>query len=254
MRSQSKGCGLMVKKEVPTMPRRVSPTSPIKTASPNSLLLYLRVRSRLSQAKLSKLTGVNINIICQCELRGVPLYLENLRRLADLFDVSLDALARSDLSSLADLPPIVQSVIRRRARNAQCEMDPISRMDEDYVAQQEAEKLKATTYEGKVTTNLTSSAKICCDMVSFDPVAHQPIFIKVKSTVTQDGAFSMSRAELGFLRRCVQDNIAYEIHQIYHDAKSSRIKQTVYTAQQILDTFDFEPTAYITCRKEADSI
>lgn len=95
----------MAKEEVLTLPRRVSPTSPIKSTSPNSLLLYLRTSRRLSQTKLSKLAGVNLNTICQCELRGVPLSLENLRRLADFFDVSLDALAKSDLSVLADLPP-----------------------------------------------------------------------------------------------------------------------------------------------------
>lgn len=244
----------MAKEEVLTLPRRVSPTSPIKSTSPNSLLLYLRTSRRLSQTKLSKLAGVNLNTICQCELRGVPLSLENLRRLADFFDVSLDALAKSDLSVLADLPPIVQNSFRHCVRKTQCEADSISRAGENFVARQELEKLKGTSCEGKVNTDLTSSAKTCCDIVSFDPATYQPVFIKVTSIAgEEDEALSFNRAELGFLMRCVQDNIAYRLHLVHH-AGSSGITQTVYTAQQILDTFDFEATGYITSRKGADSI
>lgn len=228
------------------MPYRTCPLNP------NSLLFFLRTSHGLTQARLSRLCQVNINSICQCELRGTPMTLANLRRLSEFFHVPMDALARNDFSVVADIPPVEQQrtdAFRKHLRKNRTKMEIIGNLGEDFVAAQEREKLKDTPYAGWVNTGLADDKKGVCDMISFDPDTGAHIFIEVKSTAgSEDEAMNISREELEFLRHCARNHIPYELHRVYY-VGTDKIAQTVYTAQEVLDTFDFLPTTYVTCKK-----
>lgn len=222
------------------MPHRTCPPNP------NSLLLYLRTRQGLSQAELGKRCGVKPNAICQFELRGAPLAFENLCSLASYFGVTLDALARDDLSAVAELPSVSPPPLKPDRRK----LGNIGRMGVDFVIKQELEKLKGTPYENKVIPGPASDTKGYCDLISFDPDTRKAIFIGVKSTVDEENEIMyFSREELKFLKQCIQDQKAYELHRVYH-VGTDRITQSIYTAQQTLDMFNFEPFTYIVHRKE----
>ena len=225
-----------------------------RTCAPNpcSLLFYLRTTHGLTQVRLSRLCRVNVNSICQCELRGTPMTLGNLRRLAKFFGVPMDALARNDFSAVADMPPVEQQrtdARRDHLRKNRDKMEVIGNLGEDFVAAQKREKLKGTPYENRINTGLADDKKGVCDMMSFDPATGAPIFIEVKSTDKgEDKELNFSREELEFLRHCARNHIPYELHRVYY-VGTDKIAQTVYTAQEVLDTFDFLPTTYVTCKK-----
>ena len=227
---------------------------PYRTCAPNpcSLLFFLRTSRGLTQTKLSRLCHVNINSICQCELRGTPMTLANLRRLAEFFHVPMDALARNDFSVVADMPPVEQrrtDAFRNHLRKNRTRMEVIGNLGEDFVAAQEREKLKGTPYADRINTGLADDKKGVCDMMSFDPATGTPIFIEVKATDKgEDKELNFSREELEFLKHCASSGIPYELHRVYH-VGTDKIAQTVYTAQEVLDTFDFLPTTYVTCKK-----
>lgn len=227
---------------------------PYRTCAPNpcSLLFFLRTSRGLTQTKLSRLCRVNINSICQCELRGAPMTLGNLRRLAEFFKVPMDALARNDFSVVADMPPVEQrrtDAFRNHLRKNRTRMEIIGNLGEDFVAAQERLKLKGTPYEDRINTGLADDKKGVCDMMSFDPATGTPIFIEVKATDKgEDKELNFSREELEFLRHCAQNHIPYELHRVFY-VGTDKIAQTIYTAQEVLDTFEFLPTTYVTCKK-----
>lgn len=227
---------------------------PYRTCAPNpcSLLFFLRTSRGLTQTKLSRLCQVNINSICQCELRGTPMTLANLRRLAEFFHVPMDALARNDFSVVADMPPVEQrrtDARRDHLRKNRDKMEVIGNLGEDFVAAQERKKLKGTPYEDRINTGLADDKKGVCDMMSFDPATGTPTFIEVKATDKgEDKELNFSREEFEFLRHCASSGIPYELHRVYY-VGTDKIAQTVYTAQEVLDTFNFLPTTYVTCKK-----
>lgn len=227
---------------------------PYRTCAPNpcSLLFYLRTSRGLTQIRLSRLCRVNINTICQCELRGTPMTLANLRRLAEFFHVSMDALARNDFSAVAGIPPMKQQrtdALRNHLRRNRTRMEVIGNLGEDFVAAQERLKLKGTPYADRINTGLADDKKGVCDMMSFDPATGTPIFIEVKATDKgEDKELNFSREELEFLRHCAQNHIPYELHRVYY-VGTDKIAQRVYSAQEVLDIFSFEPTTYVTCKK-----
>ena len=138
-----------------------------RTCAPNpcSLLFYLRTSHSLTQTKLSRICRVNINSICQCELRGAPMTLGNLRRLAEFFRVPMDALARNDFSVVADMPPVEQQrtdAFRNHLRRNRTRMEIIGNLGEDFVAAQEREKLKGTPYEDRINTGPADDKKGVC--------------------------------------------------------------------------------------------
>lgn len=229
------------------MPCRTCPLNP------NSLLFFLRTSHGLTQIRLSRLCRVNVNVICQCELRNAPMTLANLRRLAEFFGVSMDALARNDFSAVANIPPMKQQrtdAFRNHLRKNRTRMETIGNLGEDFVAAQERLKLKGTPYAGWVNTGLADDKKGVCDMISFDPDTGARVFIEVKSTAGgEEEELNFSREELEFLRLCAKEHILYELHRVYH-VGTDKIAQKVYTAQEVLDTFDLLPTTYVTSRKE----
>lgn len=227
-----------------------------RTCPPNpcSLLFFLRTSKGLTQLQLSQFTGVNANTICQFELRGAPMTLTNLRSLASFFDVPLDALARDDLSYVLRLPPVSHvrsNALRERIHMNLKKMEEVGDEGEDYVAAIEKEKLKGTSYEGKVNTGLGDDKKASCDMLSFDPETGRPIVIEVKSTCGgEDEEWYISQEELDLLHHCIEKNIHYELHRVSR-VGTDQVTQTVYTAQEVLDLFTITPINYVVHRKES---
>ena len=229
---------------------------PKRTCSPNpgNILTYLRTSARLTLTELSKLSGVNINVLCQFGLRGSSLSIGNLKRLAAFFHVPMDALARNDCSILATLPAFPKGrtdAYRKRLRKNQRKKEKIGDMGEDFVAELERKKLKGTIYEGKVNTAPADDQKSVCDMLSIDLAQNKLLPIEVKSTSgSEDEPIYFSSEELGFLRCCAEDGSPYQLHRVSHVGVPGKTVQTVYTAAEALDAFVFEPSAFVAYRKK----
>lgn len=221
--------------------------------SPCSLLFFLRTSKGLSQKELSRLCGVNINSICQFELRNAPMTLRNLQRLAAFFGIPLDPLARDDLSYVLCLPSVSHvksSTIRERLHKALEKMEEVGDAGETFVANEEREKLRGTRYEGKVNIGVADDKKAAFDMLSFDPVSGSPIVVEVKSTCgSGDEDWYISREELDLLHHCIEKNIHYELHRVSR-VGTAQVAQAVYTAQEVLDLFTFAPINYVARQKE----
>ena len=227
-----------------------------RTCPPNpcSLLFFLRTAKGLSQQELSQRCNVNINSICQFELRNSPVTLTTLRSLASFFNVPLDALARNDISYVINLPSVARvksSTIRERLHKALEKMEEVGDAGEAFVANAERAKLKGSPYEGKVNIGVADDKKAAFDVLSFDPDSGSPVVVEVKSTCgSGDEDWYISREELDLLHHCMEKNIPYELHRVSH-VGTAQVAQTVYTAQEVLDLFTFTPINYVAHRKES---
>ncbi len=225
------------------MPKRTCPPNPL------SVLLYLRTSRSLTLGQLGKICCISPNVLCQAELRNASMGIASLRRLADFFGVTLDALAKNDFSVIATLPPVTcvrTNAARKRLQANREKMEKIGDMGEDFVAALEREKLKGTPYEDKVNTALADDLKAVCDMMSFDPVTLQPILLEVKSTSgEEDEELHFSTEELEFLKHCAANGSPYKLYRVFHVGRKGGPGYRVYTAKEVLKRFDLEPSAYI---------
>lgn len=217
--------------------------------NPYSLLLYLRTAHRLTIAQLSKLCHVGVNSLCQNELRGAPMGIASLRRLAEFFHISLHALASNDFSAVAGLPPIPQTrtnALRKRIHARQAKMEEVGDLGEDFVAALEREKLKGTPFEDKLNTGLADDLKSVCDMMTFDPATNTPIPVEVKSTTgAENEPIYFSAEEFQFLTHCAQKGTPYALHRVYHVGKKGKTARRVYSAAEALGSFTFTPASFV---------
>lgn len=227
-----------------------------RTCSPNpaSLFNYLRAALGLSLTDVAKATGVNLNVLCQHGLRGVPLSDGSLKRLAPFFQVSMDALVRNDCSVIATLsfPSRKRSNAYRKRLNAnRKQTEKIGDMGEDFVADLERDKLKGTAYDGKVNPYPADDQAAVCDILTVDLATNQLLPLEVKSTSGgEDEPVYFSAQELEFLMRSAENGMPYELRRVFYVDKPGKTAQTVYTAQEALDTFDFVPYEFAAYRKK----
>ena len=217
------------------------------TKHPLTVARYLRQFQGLSMMELSDRIEVRYATLAHME-HGETTDLRTLRRVARFFGVSLDCLARSDMAAAAtqlSCPAIRGNRMRAVLRVQQQRRDTIGDYGERLVIERERKRLAGTPYALAVNGNASEDLQAGFDVLSFTSDGI-PIYIEVKTTVRgRDEAFFISDAELDFARRCKERGLLYQLHRVYKlDEESETCSVVVYSVDELLRGFDFEPVSY----------
>lgn len=214
---------------------------------PLTVARYLRQFRGLSMTALSDKLGLPFLTVLNFE-HGRDLKLDTLRRFAAFYRVSLDCLARSDMAAAAtqlSCPAIRSNRMRAVLRGQQQRRDTIGDCGERLVIERERKRLAGTPYALAVNGNASEDLQAGFDVLSFTSDGI-PIYIEVKTTVRgRDEAFFISDAELDFARRCKERGLLYQLHRVYKlDEEFETCSVVVYSVDELLRGFDFEPVSY----------
>ena len=209
---------------------------------PSNLTRYLRIASGLSYRELSDQTDIPITTIENIEHGRYGLY-PTLKKLADRFGTTVDALAKNDFAALARTrkEPVKVSTAKRRAfRDRQADRNETGDLGEQFVLELERKRLAGTPYANLVNANYSEDLQAGFDILSFTE-SGQPIHIEVKSTrrCNIDEPFFMSLNEKRFAEHCRDKGLDYRLYRVYGMAKKrEKWKTEVYTAEELLG-YDF---------------
>lgn len=214
---------------------------------PLTVARYLRHFRGLSMMALADKLQIPYLTVFSLE-HGLGTNLNSLRRVAEYYHVSLDCLARNDLTGAA--AQLTSRTIRSNRskdvmRSKQRRNDTIGDLGERIVVERERKRLAGTPYELAVNGNASEDLSAGFDVLSFSETGI-PIYIEVKSTVMgRDDDFFISRNELEFARKCKERGLNYQLHRVYAlDEASGNCSVAVYSVDEILRSFEFLPVSY----------
>ena len=217
------------------------------TKHPLTAARYLRQFRGLSMTELADKLGLPFLTVSNFE-HGRDIKLDTLRRFASFFGVSLDCLARGDMTAAAaqlSSPAIRSSRVRTFLGERQRRCDLVGDLGERIVIQHERKRLAGTPYALAVNGNASEELTAGFDILSFAKTG-VPIYIEVKTTVLgKDEPFYISSNELDFARRCKEHGLLYQLHRVYRlDEASGACSVAVYSADELLRGFDFAAVSY----------
>lgn len=217
-----------------------------------SVLLFLRIAKGISQRELAGELNMSAMEISRFEngWRGMPL--SKVYKLATYFGVSRSALLWDDFAEVfSRMTHPIEPNQQQRQRNHQRQeaRERIGYVGEDWVVEQERQKLAGTCYANAVNPNYGSEEHTGFDILSFDRDGNH-IYIEVKATVgCADQPFYMSSGELRFLEECLYTGKNYQLHRVSYANDPERRERTIYSAREVLDYFERKPNSYLMRRK-----
>jgi transcriptional regulator with XRE-family HTH domain len=219
-----------------------------------NLALYMRTMYGASQADIASAVGITANDVCRIEHSNSKVGLNKVKGLADLYKVTVDALVCNDFA--AAIAGFASPIVAKRSsveliRKKRTVTDEIGVKGEDWVTEQERNKLKGTIYENAVNPNFANDLNSHFDIMSFDRYTGEQIIIEVKTTSKKSQEnFRISAEELELLKRCLEQGIRYELHRVHHINSPTRRGQDIYTAKEVLEMFDFTGGIYVASIKK----
>lgn len=224
-------------------------------AETESVLRYLRLAAGLSREELAREVQLAPQDIERFENGSRWLPIDQVCKLSDYFCVSCSALLWNRMEEAAAMfrTPIarVDDSEREHHCSGQAYRQWLGAAGEEWVADQEREKLAGTPYENAVNPNYACEESAHFDVMSFTPEG-ECVYIEVKTTEgEEDHPFFLTASELRFIEQCLYEGKRYELHRVLYAADPELCWQAVYTAQEVLEQFDRIPSAYLLCRKEA---
>lgn len=214
---------------------------------------YMRHRHGLSIAQLSAQTGVSAMTISRIE-NGCPTTdISGAIRLAEFFDISVDALLRNNFSEifpkLSTLTAPIHEMYDRMAQiSIICQKNGLR--GEDWVYLQECKRLSGTVMAHATNPNYADDDEAHFDILTFDHTG-RPIVVEVKSTTRgPNEPFVLTAAELQTARDCHAEGIRYEIHRVYYVQNARKIDRYIITCEELLSNYDFIPKRFLVKKKE----
>lgn len=215
--------------------------------NPLTVARYLRNFRGLSMMSLAERLHLPFMTVLNLE-HGRGSNLGTLRKAAKFYGVSLDCLARNDMAAAASQissPAIRSNRTKTVLREKQTKCDRIGDRGERIVIERERRRLAGTPYALAVNGNASEDLTAGFDVLSFTAEGI-PIYIEVKTTVLgKDDEFFISRGELEFAQRCKERGLLYQLHRVYDlDEESGTCSVVVYTADELLRSFELVPVNY----------
>ena len=213
-----------------------------------SVLLYLRTAKGISQRELAEAVGFSPMEISRFENGKRGISLSKALKLSGYFGISCSALLWDDFTEVFSRMehPIEPSQRQRENNHKRYEArEKTGYSGEDWVLELEHQKLVGTSYANAVNPNYANEEHSNFDILSFDRVGNR-IYIEVKSTVScADQPFYMSAGELRFLKECMASGVNYQLHRVYYVKDLERRGRVIYTAQEVLEYFEYKPNSYL---------
>ena len=217
-----------------------------KKRPPVTVARYLRSFKGLSMEAVAKKLGISYLTLFNVE-HGGNTRLDSLRKLADLYHVTLDCLARNDFAAAAAQlysPAIHGGRVKSLLREKQKRYDEIGDCGERLVVEHERARLADTPFALAVNGNVSEDLTAGFDVLSFDEYG-KPIYIEVKTTVGgEDTPFYMSRCEIEFARSCRENGENYQLHRLYGLDEKEQCFTRVLSAEELLREYEFVPVTY----------
>ncbi len=202
-----------------------------------SLLRYLRVSRHLSQAELAKCCGnrMTANDISKAERGIFRMSTSKFVQLAEYYDVSLQAIAKNDFSSLVGryTPANDRELATDRRKNAQARKDDVGTRGEDFAAKLERERLAGTGLAELVCQDYANYEYSGFDLLSFQPDS-TPMYVEVKTSVGGEKFFYLSACELDFAKYCYKHKQPYKLVRINYLDDETRRSVKEYSAAQVI--------------------
>ena len=225
--------------------------------NPTSLHLYMRTYVGKTQARLAAEMGdgMNANDISRIERGSPKMTIGKISAIARYWNISVDDLVRNNYAHVLPMlspTPARNPMLPERRRRCQLKKLDIGDAGEAFVAARERKKLKGTPFEHGVNEAFADDPHAGFDVSSFSRRGDQ-LFIEVKTTVGDlDEPFILTASEHGFLRHCVKTGIRYELHRVYHMTGSKKADIRIYSAQELLELFEFEVCSYQVQRRKTE--
>lgn len=220
-------------------------------SSPMNVYRYLRSIRGLSRQEVADATGICALTVFSLE-HGRPALLGSLQKLASFYGVSLDCLARNDITSAAKqtyATTLRGGKIKSVFREKQKQCDRLGDLGEQLVLEHERERLKGTPFADAVNGSVSEDMSAGYDILSFKEDG-KPVYIEVKATSYAENApFYMSRKEYNFVQQCAEDGTEYQLHRVFDLRENGDHKVRVLRAQELLENYTFIPSAYLVRRK-----
>lgn len=211
-----------------------------------SVLKYMRIRTGLTMREVATVLNTTVTNVNRYEHRGVT-KIKQLKKLAVLYRVPMDALARNnDISNVTRY--LKTPTVRTNRTLARFKRSDVKKRDngdagELIVIENEQRRLAGTPYANGVNGNYCDDLTCGFDILSFT-VNGEPLYIEVKTG--EDGLesdFFMTENERQYAKYCYDNGKNYELHRVYnYTGKSWDIK--IYTAADIIERGDFKPSVY----------
>ena len=219
--------------------------------NPGNLALYLRTRAGLSQAHVARRIQLSPIDLSRFERGNQGILTGKAVRIARFYGLSLDDLVHDNYAAvLPKLPPIParDPAVKARFRRRQLQHLDIGDAGEAFVAALEREKLRGTPYENGVNEAYADDPNAGFDLMSFTPDGI-PRYLEVKTTTGDENEpFYMSEGEFSFMMYCLENGLRYELHRVYRINDPKRAGVRIYTAQELMKTFDFLGHSYLVRR------
>ncbi len=213
---------------------------------------FMRKRFGLSQQELAKDTGLTPNDVCRLENGNLGAGVEKGITLAKYFSVSLEALISDSFEELYAFfteGPKTSRKMQDRIKKLRIELDELGNGGEDWVYEQEVNKLKGTKYANAVNPNYADDEEAGCDILSFD-LDGKHIYIEVKSTNGRASkAFYLTQKEKERAEECLSKGERYEIHRVHHLNNPKKRGRVIITAEELFKDYTFETDNFKISRK-----
>ena len=219
----------------------------------DSLIRFVRLSKGMTQHDLARLCNLTANDISRMERGWCGMSVYKMHRVADQLGLTVHELVFNDFATaLPKLPRAVHNPrINQLRRHRYAQQITTGDQGEAYVVELERERLKDTPYAEAVNGSFADDPLSGFDIQSFTEEG-TPVYIEVKSTVgEEDAPFYMSAAEEAFLLYCVDNKLTYRLYRVSHIFKRHTPMVSVYSAEDLLELFDFTLDTYIVSRKES---
>lgn len=217
-----------------------------------NVMYYMRKRMNVTQKQISKSTGLTANDISRLE-RGITSHrIEKFIILSKYLKIPVESLIYNNLKmALVTFkePVKISRKTQEHKKILQERRNYIGYKGEDWVYQQEIEKLKGTCYENGVNPNYADDEEASFDILSFH-VDGGRIIIEVKTTTGEaEDPFFISLNELGKARECLESGQQYEVHRVHHIDNPKKRGRNIIPASELFSDYEFVPVTYKAIRK-----